>query len=77
MSASLIFLIAQLVVVWLIFKALLNVLNTVISAAIAIFVIAIVLMFFGYSPEALIQKISNFPQMIQQMVTDIKKFFGW
>jgi hypothetical protein len=77
MSASLIFLIAQLVVVWLVFKALLNVLNTVISAAIAIFVIAIILMFFGYSPEVLIQKISNFPQMVQQVVTDVKKFFGW
>jgi multisubunit Na+/H+ antiporter MnhE subunit len=77
MSTSLIFLIAQLVVVWLIFKALLNVLNTVIGAAIAIFIIAIILMFFGYSPEALIQKISNFPQMVQQVITDIRKFFGW
>ncbi|NJR14425.1 MAG: hypothetical protein HC785_01125 [Calothrix sp. CSU_2_0] len=77
MSANLIFLIAQLMVVWLVFKALLNVLNTVISAAIAIFVIAIILSFFGFSPQELIQKISNLPQMLQQMVTDIKKFFGW
>ncbi|BAZ42270.1 hypothetical protein NIES4101_82380 [Calothrix sp. NIES-4101] len=77
MSTNLIFLIAQLIVVWLIFKALLNVLNTVISAAIAIFVIGIILVFFGFSPETLIQKISNLPQMLQQLVNDVRKFFGW
>ncbi|MEA5569547.1 TcpD family membrane protein [Calothrix sp. UHCC 0171] len=77
MSTNLIFLIAQLIVVWLIFKALLNVLNTVIGAAIAIFVIGIILVFFGFSPETLIQKISNLPQMLQQLVTDVRKFFGW
>jgi multisubunit Na+/H+ antiporter MnhE subunit len=52
-------LIAELIVVWLIFQTLIKLFNTVFSYSVTILVIIIVLMFFGFLPQDFIQKIMN------------------
>ncbi|MEC4816538.1 MAG: hypothetical protein SAK29_25220 [Scytonema sp. PMC 1069.18] len=67
MPSNLIILIAALIVAFLIFKALLNVLKTFLSTAIAIGVIVVILMFFGFRPEDLMREVTNLPQTLERL----------
>jgi uncharacterized protein YacL len=67
MPTNLILLIAALIVAWIIFRALLNVLKTAITTVIAIVVIIVILMFFGFSPEDLIQEVNNLPKTLEEL----------
>lgn len=69
MPTNLILLIAALIVAWIVFRALLSLLRTAISTAVAIFVIVVILMFFGFKPQELVQEITNFPQTLRQLFT--------
>jgi multisubunit Na+/H+ antiporter MnhE subunit len=59
MSTNFTILIAELIVVWLIFQTLIKLFNTVFSYSVTILVIIIVLMFFGFLPQDFIQKTMN------------------
>jgi multisubunit Na+/H+ antiporter MnhE subunit len=50
-------LIAELIIVWLIFQTLIKLFNTVFSYSVTILVIIIILIFFGFLPQDFIQKI--------------------
>jgi uncharacterized protein YacL len=67
MPTNLIILIAALIVAFLIFKALLNVLKTFLSTAIAIGVIVVILMFFGFRPEDLMREVTNLPETLERL----------
>ncbi|NJM18753.1 MAG: hypothetical protein HC836_02320 [Richelia sp. RM2_1_2] len=67
MPLELIVLIAALVVAFIVFKALLNVVKTTISTAIALFVIVVILSMFGITPEDLIREITNLPQTLMRL----------
>ena len=67
MSTELIVLIAALIVGWIVFQALLKVLKTTISTAIAVFIIVVILGFFGVSFEDLIREITNLPQTLMHL----------
>ncbi|ARV62656.1 hypothetical protein BZZ01_32060 [Nostocales cyanobacterium HT-58-2] len=68
MPTNLIILIAAVIVAWLVFRALLSLLKNVISTAIAILIIVVILMAFGFSPQDLIQEISHLPQTLNQLI---------
>jgi uncharacterized protein YacL len=76
MPTNLIIFIAALIVAWLVFRALLSLLQTAISTAIAIFVIVVILMVFGFSPQDLMREIANLPQILRQFVTEGRKILG-
>ncbi|MEA5583102.1 hypothetical protein VB620_17355 [Nodularia harveyana UHCC-0300] len=69
MPTNLIILVAALIVAFIIFKAALKVLKTFISSAIAIFVILVILNMFGFSPDDLIEEITNLPQTFSKFFT--------
>lgn len=69
MPTNIIILIAALIVALIIFRAVLKTLKTFISSAIAIFVILVILNMFGFSPDDLIQEITNLPEIIRKMFT--------
>ena len=68
MPTEIIVLIAALIVGWLVFKALLRVVKTTISTAIAVFIIVVILGYFGISPEDLIREITNLPQTLMRLL---------
>ena len=68
MPTNLIILIAALIIAWIVFGAVVNLLKTFISTAIAIFVIIVVLRFFGFSPQDLMQEITNLAQTLRVFV---------
>ncbi|MBW4595101.1 MAG: hypothetical protein KME46_19885 [Brasilonema angustatum HA4187-MV1] len=76
MPTNLIVLIGALFVAYIVFRALLSLLQTAISTAIAILVIVVILMFFGFSPQDLMREISNLPQILSQFIKEIKKILG-
>ena len=66
MSVELIVLIAALIISWLVFAALINVVKTTVKTAIAIAAIILVLqLVFGITPQALWQQIVQLPQWHQ------------
>ncbi len=69
MPTNLIILIAALIVAWVVFGALVNLLKTFISTAIAIFIIIVILRFFGFSPEDLMLELANLVQSLRQFIT--------
>ena len=76
MPTNLILLTAALISAWFIFKALVNVLKTFLSTAVAVFIIIIILNAFGFTPEDLIQEITNLPQTLGEFVTQIRTQLG-
>ncbi|WP_414528710.1 hypothetical protein [Nodularia chucula] len=66
---NIIILIAALIVAWIIFKAALKLLKTFLSSAIAILVIVIILNIFGFSPQDLIEEVTNLPATLSQFFT--------
>jgi hypothetical protein len=69
MPNNIIILIAALIVAWIIFRAVLKFLKTFMSSAIAIFVILVILNMFGFSPQDLIEEITNLPEIIRGFLT--------
>ncbi|MDF5707981.1 MAG: hypothetical protein PUP90_09955 [Nostoc sp. S4] len=67
MPVNLIILIAAVVVAVLIFRALLSLLKTFLTTAIAIIVIVLILRIFGFSPQDLMHEIVNLPQIIKHL----------
>ncbi|MBE9201247.1 MULTISPECIES: hypothetical protein [unclassified Nodularia (in: cyanobacteria)] len=67
MPTNIIILIAALIVALIIFRAFLKVFKTFLSSAIAIFVIIVILNMFGFSPDDLIQEITNLPETLKQL----------
>ncbi|MGB3655052.1 MAG: hypothetical protein WBA41_28140 [Rivularia sp. (in: cyanobacteria)] len=76
MPTELIVLIAALIVGWIVFQALLKVLKTTISTAVAVFIIVVILGFFGVSFENLIQEIINLPQTLMRLFTNTQAQIG-
>ncbi|WP_017318535.1 hypothetical protein [Mastigocladopsis repens] len=76
MPTNLIILIAAVIVAWVVFRALLSLLKTAISTAIAIFVIVVILMVFGFSPQDLMQEVEKLPQILKQFITEVRKILG-
>ncbi|GAB1543165.1 hypothetical protein NUACC21_58390 [Scytonema sp. NUACC21] len=66
--SSLVILIAALIVALIVFRALFSLFKTVVSSAIAIFVIIVILTFFGFSPEDLLQEITKLPETLQELL---------
>lgn len=70
MSLNLILLIAALIVSWLVFTALLNLLKTTLKTAFSIAAIVLVLqLVFGISPQELWQEIIQLPHTLLQPVS--------
>jgi hypothetical protein len=70
MPLNLIILIAAVVVSWLVFTALLKVVKTTVSTAIAIAAIVLVLqLFFGIGPNQLLEEVVQLPQTLWHLVT--------
>lgn len=76
MPTNLIVLIGALFVAYIVFRALLSLLQTAISTAIAILVVVVILMFFGFSPQDLMREINNLPQILNQFIKEVKKILG-
>lgn len=70
MPIELIVLIAALVVSWLVFTALMKLVKTTVSTAIAIAAIVLVLqLFFGIGPDRLFEQIVQLPQTLWSLFT--------
>ncbi len=70
MPIDLLILIAALIVSWLIFTALIKVVKTTVSTAIAIAAIVLVLQLaFGVNPQDLWQQITQLPQTLWYTIT--------
>lgn len=70
MPTDLIILIAALIVSWLVFTALIKVVKTTVSTAIAIAAIVLVLqLVFGINPQDVWQQITQLPQILWHVVT--------
>ena len=70
MPIDLLILIAALIVSWLIFTALIKVVKTTVSTAIAIAAIVLVLQLaFGVNPQDLWQQITQLPQTVWHTIT--------
>ncbi|MBW4637926.1 MAG: hypothetical protein KME05_06770 [Gloeocapsa sp. UFS-A4-WI-NPMV-4B04] len=70
MPIDLLILIAALIVSWLIFTALIKVVKTTVSTAIAIAAIVLVLQLaFGVNPQDLWQQITQLPQTLWHTIT--------
>ena len=88
MPVNLIILVAAVIVAFLIFKALLNLLKTFLSRAfvldvavraasatgegIAIFIIVVILNILGFIPQDLMHEIVNLPQIIKYLISGNK-----
>jgi hypothetical protein len=73
MPHNLVLLIVEIIAVLLIFQTLVSVLKTVFSTVVLICILAIVMTFFGFSPQDLLQKVMNLPQTIQEIVAHLKE----
>jgi energy-coupling factor transporter transmembrane protein EcfT len=69
MPNNIIILIAAVIVAGIIFRAVLKSLKTFMSSAIAIFIILVILNMFGFSPQDLIEEITNLPAIITEFLT--------
>jgi len=70
MPVELIILIAALIVSWLVFTALIKVVKTTVSTAIAIAAIVLVLqLVFGVRPQDLWQEITQLPEIVWHLFT--------
>jgi hypothetical protein len=69
MPNNIIILIAAVIVAGIIFRAVLKSLKTFMSSAIAIFIILVILNMFGFSPQDLIEEITNLPKIITEFLT--------
>lgn len=70
MPVELIIIIAALIVSWLVFTALLKLVKTTVSTAIAIAAVVLILqLLFGIGPNDLLQQILHLPQTLQHAVT--------
>jgi succinate-acetate transporter protein len=70
MTVELILIIAAVIVSWLVFTALLKLMKTTLSTAIAIAVIVLVLqLLFGIGPSQVLQQVINLPQTLWHLVT--------
>jgi len=70
MPLNLIILIAAVVVSWLVFTALLKVVKTTVSTALAIAAVVLVLqLFFGIGPNQLLEEVVQLPQTLWHLVT--------
>ncbi|MEH2454247.1 hypothetical protein [Nostoc sp.] len=67
MPVNLIILVAAVIVAFLIFKALLNLLKTFLSTAITIFIIVVILNILGFTLQDLMHEIVNLPQIIKHL----------
>ncbi len=76
MPTELIVLIAAVVVAWLVFQALLKVVKTTFSTAIAVFIIVIILGIFGIGSEDLIQEITNLPETLMRLFSNTQSQIG-
>ena len=76
MPTNLILLTAALISAWFIFRALINVLKTFLSTAVAVFVIIIILNTFGFTPEDLFQEITNLPETLGNFIIEIRTLLG-
>lgn len=72
MPVNLIILVAAVIVALLIFRALLDLLKTFLSTAIAIVVIVIILKVLGFSPQDLMHEIANLPLIINHLLSGKK-----
>ncbi|MEB3214869.1 MAG: hypothetical protein VKN72_01225 [Nostocales cyanobacterium 94392] len=77
MPLELIVLIAALVVAFIVFRALLNVVKTTFSTVIALVVIVVILSMFGITPEDLIREVTNLPQTLMRLFTQVKTQIGF
>lgn len=70
MPVELIILIAALILSWLVFTALIKVVKTTVSTALAIAAIVLVLqLVFGINPQDLWQQITQLPQILWHLIT--------
>lgn len=70
MPTDLVILLAALIVSWLVFTALIKIVKTTVSTAIAIAAIVLVLqLVFGINPQDLWQQIITLPQTVQHIIT--------
>ena len=70
MPTDLVILIAALIVTWLVFTALIKVVKTTVTTAIAIAGIILTLqLIFGINPQDLWEQITQLPQTLWQLVT--------
>ena len=70
MPTDLLILIAALIVSWLVFTALIKIVKTTVSTAIALAAIVLVLQLaFGINPQDLWQQITQLPQILWHVVT--------
>ncbi|MDF5722802.1 MAG: hypothetical protein PUP91_20455 [Rhizonema sp. PD37] len=69
MPTNFIILIAAIVVALIVFRALLSLLKTAISSAVAIFVIVVILTVFGFKPQDLLNEVTHLPQILKHLVT--------
>lgn len=76
MPTNLILLTAALITAWFIFKALVNLLKTFLSTAVAVVIIIVILNAFGFTPEDLMQEIANLPETLSNFITQIRTILG-
>ena len=77
MSLNLITLLAALIVSWLVFTALINLLKTTLKTAVSIAAVVLVLQLaFGIAPQQLWQQLIELPQTVLQQVTGKKQDAG-
>ncbi|AFY55791.1 hypothetical protein Riv7116_3329 [Rivularia sp. PCC 7116] len=76
MPTELIVLIAALIVAWLVFQALIKVLKTTLSTAVAVFIVVVFLGIFGIGSEDLIQEITKLPETLMRLFTNTQSQIG-
>lgn len=76
MPTNLILLTAALITAWFIFRALVNVLKTFLSTAVAVVIIVVLLNAFGFTPQDLVQEITNLPETIGNLIADVRIQLG-
>lgn len=68
MPTNLIILVAAIVVALIVFRALLSLLKTFLSTAIAIFIVIVILRFFGFSTNDLMHELNHLGQTLQHFI---------
>jgi hypothetical protein len=77
MPHNFIFLIFEIIAVFLVFQTLVSILKTVFSTVILICVLVLVMTFFGFSPQDLFPRLMNLPQTIRELFTHLKGMMGF
>ncbi|MBO3463010.1 hypothetical protein G7B40_019790 [Aetokthonos hydrillicola Thurmond2011] len=72
MATNLIILVAAIVVALIVFRALLSLLKTFLSTAIAIFIVIVILKFFGFSPQDLQRELVNLAHALDHLLPGAK-----